>query len=304
MSPSLEARPFDRSLAAAIAELVARCTRGGMPPSWAADVLVNVITDPAAVRDLWRGTDRVGVGVSLDALETEGNAAELSLFCDPADDLEVVDALLDWGEARARWAGRDRVDVPHWPDSELPIEHLAARGYRVGHVMFDMKRPSTAPPGPSPRAALRDGWRWTPASARHARDYHETVRSAWRGLPGAFITSFPSFLRRLESYAEPPWLLLSDDPETPVAGFVRVERRADGTGELASIGRHPAYRGRGLGEHLMARGLARLEALGAGDVVLEVAASNAAGLALYRAFGFAVTREMNVYSRPLDRQPG
>ena len=87
--------------------------------------------------------------------------------------------------------------------------------------------------------------------------------------------------------------------EDDVAGFLRVSRRPDGDGVLESLGRHPDFRGLGLGEHLVARGLNWLAELGAGDSWLEVAADNHAGLALYRSFGFRVSGEMNVYRRPV-----
>ena len=59
----------------------------------------------------------------------------------------------------------------------------------------------------------------------------------------------------------------------------------------------------GLGEHLMARGLTRLEKLGAGVVTLEVVATNVNVLSLYRDFEFAVRRQFDVYSRPLKSRP-
>lgn len=293
---TLEARPFTPERADAIAEMASRCTAGAMEPGWVRHVLASVIAGPEAVRDLWRDGRRAAVGVSIDNAETEGNAAELSVFTEPAGDVELITALLEWGESRARAAGRDRVDVPDWSGVELPEQLLTDLGFGVGHVMFDMrKRPGVV--APEPRAPLPDGWRWVPATADLAADYHATARAAFAGLPGAFVSELEVFRERLASTGDPPQLLLAADGS--VAGFARVEVRADGVGLVGSIGRDPRHRGGGLGEHLMQRALENLEQKGCAGVVLEVAAVNDAGLALYRRFGFEVEREMSVYSKPV-----
>lgn len=291
-------RDFERGSIPDVAGFISRCTGGHLDSEWASHVLADIIAGPEAVRDLWRDGQRVGVAVCIDTCQTAGNAAELSVFC--SDD-EVVAALLAWGEARAATAGRDQIDVPDWPGTALPQAVLEDRGYRVGHVMYDMKRSTDAAPAPAPRSPLPEGWRWTRCGPDTIRAYHETARRAFAGVPSAFVSTFEVFRDRTAALELPPALLVSTDDDTPVAAWVRIERKASGAGALASLGRHPRYRGLGLGAHLVSRGLHRLAELGIVDIGLEVAATNATGIALYESYGFRTTGEMTVYSRPVHR---
>lgn len=271
-----------------------------MDSAWVRDVLSSVVTDARAVSDLWRDGERVGIGVSLDELETEGNAAELSIFSQPEGDEAVCTRLLSWAADRGQTAARDHLDVPDWCDAQRLRDLLERCGYHVGYKMFNMESPASGELRPKPRTALPNEWTWQVASRDHARGYYDTVSAAWRGLPGAFVTPFEHFCQRLDARDERAFLLLSNDSSQPVAGFARVRLRDGQRGEVAAIGRHPAYRGRGLGEHLLARALARLEELGANSFALEVAAANRTGLALYHNHGFEVVREMTVFRRSLS----
>jgi ribosomal protein S18 acetylase RimI-like enzyme len=290
----LMARPFTAAAIEELAAAIAAITGGALAEATARTVLGGVIAGPEAVLDLWRGGERVGVAVSIDTCDTQGDAASLNLFC-PGAEPRILDALLDWGEERARAAGRAHVDIPARPGTALAPGWLERRGYRVGYVMFDMHRPVAAGAWRQPRAALPPDWRWAEADAARAAAFHETVRLAFAEVPGAFVDDLAPFAARLLAADPRPALLLSEEGD--VAGFLRVSRRADGDGALESLGRHPRFRGLGLGEHLVARGLDWLADLGAGDTWLEVAADNRAGLALYRSFGFHVSGEMNVYRR-------
>jgi ribosomal protein S18 acetylase RimI-like enzyme len=295
MAPEqLVSRPFEAAAIEELAAAIAAITGGALGEATARTVLRGVIAGPEAVLDLWRGGERVGVAVSIDTCETQGDAAELNLFC-PGAEPPVLDALLDWGEERAREVGRAHVDIPERPGTALAPGWLERRGYRVGYVMFDMHRPVAAGVPREPATPLPPGWRWTEADTARTAAFHETVRLAFAELPGAFVDDLSSFAARFSSLEPKPALLLSEEGE--VAGFLRVSRRPDGDGVLESLGRHPGFRGLGLGEHLVARGLGWLADLGARDAWLEVAADNHLGLALYHSFGFRVSREMNVYRR-------
>ena len=292
MGSAFERRTFDGSQLDSIEAFVDELSNGEMASGWVAEVLGGVIGDRNAVCDLRREGDRVAVAISVDAFESEGNAAEVSMF---ANNERAFVALLDWAEQRVASAGRDHLDIPAWPGCKLPAELLATRGYRRSHVLYNMRRAPSAIA--QPRVSLPAGWRWSPAAPSDARGYYETTRAAFHGMPSAFIASFEQFQERLASFAPVPQLLLSSAGD--VAGFVRIAKNDDGSGVLDSLGRHPRHRGLGLGEHIVARGLGELAALGAADVHLEVSATNEAGLALYRQFGFVVTSEVATYRRRL-----
>lgn len=82
-----------------------------------------------------------------------------------------------------------------------------------------------------------------------------------------------------------------------VAGFMMGQLAAD-EGEILSIGVSPKWQRRGLGR-LLVEGLARaLKRAEARRMFLEVAADNAAALALYRVLGFSETgRRKGYYQR-------
>jgi ribosomal-protein-alanine N-acetyltransferase len=79
-----------------------------------------------------------------------------------------------------------------------------------------------------------------------------------------------------------------------VAGFVLARVAAD-EAEIITICVHPAARRRGLGRALLAFALARAAAAGAARLFIEVAADNAAALALYRAAGFEAAGRRRAY---------
>jgi len=68
-------------------------------------------------------------------------------------------------------------------------------------------------------------------------------------------------------------------------GFV-LARAAAGEAEILTLAVRPEARRQGLGAALMAGAMAAARARGAAAMFLEVAASNPAALALYRALGF------------------
>ncbi|MFZ5752197.1 MAG: ribosomal protein S18-alanine N-acetyltransferase [Pseudomonadota bacterium] len=85
-------------------------------------------------------------------------------------------------------------------------------------------------------------------------------------------------------------------------GFALARVAAD-EAELLTIAVRPEARGRGLGSALLRDVLAAAAARGAGRMVLEVAADNAAALALYRREGFAECgRRKGYYAAPDGRR--
>ena len=84
-----------------------------------------------------------------------------------------------------------------------------------------------------------------------------------------------------------------------IGGFILSSLAAD-EAEVLAIAVDPRYRGQGLGKMLMRRNLARAKAAGAAAMFLEVDKSNAAAIALYRAFGFQNVGERKGYYRRPD----
>jgi len=81
-------------------------------------------------------------------------------------------------------------------------------------------------------------------------------------------------------------------------GFILV-RQAAGEAEILTLAVAPAARRRGLGRALVNQALASLDHA---DLFLEVAADNAAAIALYEGAGFAaVGRRRGYYARPEGR---
>jgi ribosomal-protein-alanine N-acetyltransferase len=86
----------------------------------------------------------------------------------------------------------------------------------------------------------------------------------------------------------------------PGAGFV-LARAAGGEAEILTLAVAPAARRQGLGTALMGGALAGAASRGAEAMFLEVAAENAAALALYRGLGFAeVGRRRRYYADGAD----
>lgn len=83
------------------------------------------------------------------------------------------------------------------------------------------------------------------------------------------------------------------------AGFVIVQVAAD-QADLLTLGVVPGLRRRGHGRRLVEAALARAGAAGAAAMFLEVAEDNLAGLALYRASGFAEVGRREGYYRDPD----
>lgn len=85
-------------------------------------------------------------------------------------------------------------------------------------------------------------------------------------------------------------------------GFLLTRRAAD-EAEIITIATRPGARRRGIGRQLLSRHLADLSAHGVNHMFLEVAASNAAAIALYTATGFTeVGRRKAYYQRPEGRE--
>ncbi|HUX68283.1 MAG TPA: ribosomal protein S18-alanine N-acetyltransferase [Terriglobales bacterium] len=104
---------------------------------------------------------------------------------------------------------------------------------------------------------------------------------------------------RAQWQAIPPLrLLLAETPAHACAGYVVLQWAAD-QAELESLAVRPAFRRQGVGQALLAAGLAAARAAGVRQVFLELRESNAAALAFYQRHGFRSTgRRPGYYHSP------
>jgi [ribosomal protein S18]-alanine N-acetyltransferase len=97
---------------------------------------------------------------------------------------------------------------------------------------------------------------------------------------------FLATLRRLGGYRSPSKIV-------GYGGFWFI----DGETHISTIATHPDYRGKGLGEILLAGMLARAAALNAEYAILEVRVSNTPAITLYKKYGFTAVGKRKGYYR-------
>src|SRR5262245_6019456 len=130
-------------------------------------------------------------------------------------------------------------------------------------------------------------------SLRAARrgDERELARLAAAVLPEAW--SAEGFAATLGKESARARIAESDGG---LVGFALAQRAAD-QAEILTVAVAPAQQRRGLGRRLVEARLAELRAEGVARAQLEVRASNAAALALYRSLGFRESRRRPRYYR-------
>lgn len=207
---------------------------------------------------------------------------------------DALDALLARAEVLTRGGPRRVLDVPVDEGRGDWLPALAARGYAEAYALHTMVRP--AGPALPPRDPLPDGCAWEALALEAFDDYHRVSSAAFARVPGAMIPDREAALRALADAPARPEVLRQDGR---VVAFARTALREDGTGEIVALGRDPAWRGRGLGDHLLGRAMDRLVADGAARLELSVAARNASALRLYERHGFAVSSTVRVERRAL-----
>jgi len=135
-----------------------------------------------------------------------------------------------------------------------------------------------------------------------ARTVHAVVEEAFAEHWGWVPRSFEDWAAvRLGERLDPElWFLASDGPE--VAG-VLLGGVSDGIGWVETLGVRPAWRGRGIGEHLLRLSFAEFYRRGLPDVSLNVDAGNETGATrLYERVGMHVARVYDTYKK-LMRDP-
>jgi ribosomal protein S18 acetylase RimI-like enzyme len=121
---------------------------------------------------------------------------------------------------------------------------------------------------------------------------HAALAEMFRDDHSFTLSPLPLFRRSALSGASIFRVLLDGDE---IAALVQVAPHAV-THELRTVGRRPAYRGRGLGERVVCEGLRLLADNGARDVELSVEAPNEGALTLYRRFAFEIVDRTPVFA--------
>ncbi|HSJ25210.1 MAG TPA: ribosomal protein S18-alanine N-acetyltransferase [Longimicrobiales bacterium] len=107
-------------------------------------------------------------------------------------------------------------------------------------------------------------------------------------------STFRGLLRRRDAE------LIVAEADSAVVGYAVYWTVLDQS-ELGNVAVAPAWRGRGIGDMLVAEVVRRAGQAGVREVFLEVRPSNAAARRLYERFGFAqVGRRRNYYQSPVE----
>jgi mycothiol synthase len=214
----------------------------------------------------------------------------------------VGPSLLDLMERRAGEhaaqtpAGREVRIHNHVIGPDRPAHALLeARGYRLARhswrmdVKLEAEPVATKPPeGISVR-------RFRPEE--DARTVHAVVEEAFAEHWGWVPRSFEDWATvHLHERLDPDlWLLACDGPD--VAG-VLLGGVSEGIGWVETLGVRPAWRGRGIGEHLLRLSFAEFHRRGLPDVSLNVDAGNETGATrLYERVGMHMARVYDTYEK-------
>ena len=111
-------------------------------------------------------------------------------------------------------------------------------------------------------------------------------------VPGAYISDEDTFRELALGRQRQASLLLCGER---VAGFACFRDLGDQSGYVDMIGRHPDFRGHGLGPLLLTRAMRCLGEVGVQRFALDVTATNTDALALYQRHGFSTVLTVPAY---------
>ena len=139
--------------------------------------------------------------------------------------------------------------------------------------------------------------RCRPCSVAHYRDLYQRVGEKWHWRDRSLFSD-----EKLGAILENPdvhvWELRVG---AELAGYFELERQAGPVVEIVYFGLHPAFVGRGLGGHLLARAVEAAWGLGAGRVFLNTCTLDApAAMPNYLARGFRPFRTEEYVARLPD----
>lgn len=114
--------------------------------------------------------------------------------------------------------------------------------------------------------------------------------------------SYRDWERLLQQDGYETWILLR---EGSIAGYFELEKKPAAEYEIAYFGLLPGYTGRGLGNYLLSRAVARCRELGAQRITVNTCTLDHPGaLRNYIARGFRPVRTVTVSKELPDRPPG
>jgi len=247
---------------------------------------VFVVGDDDGTRAAAIVVDRIRNGADAAQLETLGVRAPI-----PAS--AYMRLVVEPALVFARSGERRALNVVLQPAPSLCDRAEAAlrdAGFAHRYDLFEMRRPESAP-APEALAPLPGGWSWAVLDLAHADQAHAALVEMFRDALATSIIPLADFRAAVASGVV-NWRVLLDGDR--VAGLVRTRQRG-ARGEIAILGRAPAYRGQGVGPRLLAEGLRVLREAGAGEIDLDVEVANESALALYRRFGFEVLSRTPVF---------
>lgn len=233
------------------------------------------------------------VGVVIDTCESRDDVANLVVLGgDPRLGDGDLHAMLGVAERIAGEGPRAFLEVELSAAQRDWERVLVARGYTASFVLEHRTRDVS----PCMEVGLPEGFRWEPVTSVTVAALHAVVGVAFAELPGAMFAPLDEFVAATLAGEPRAEVLLQDGV---VVGFVRVRAGVDGTAELGSLGLVPSVRGRGLGEAVVARGIAIARGLRPTAITLEVVATNARAARLYERLGFVRDGETPVWRAPL-----
>jgi ribosomal protein S18 acetylase RimI-like enzyme len=275
---------------AAVEAFVAAHALPGLPadPLW---ILAHLVADRSRV--IVAGAGRpLAVAALVEAGATASGAAELLLLAAAPGQPDIA-ASLALVAAAERLVAAAALEVPLVGGMAGAEPALLGRGYAPLFATFAM---SADPPFGAPVLPPPAGMAWCDLTAERVEAYDAAVRDAFSGAVGVRVPPIAALAAAALRHRLPIRLLRRGDE---VAGFVRIGLAPDGAGRIELLGRRAGHRGRGLGRCILGEGIERLRRAGATRIELEVVATNARALALYRAAGFVVTAETRTLAKRL-----
>jgi mycothiol synthase len=213
---------------------------------------------------------------------------------------ETVDAVLAWGEAEARSAGRTVMRTSVAAGSPL-CPMLEARGFRPIRFAFRMRIDIASPPPEPDWPEGIDVSTFRPGDERavHAADA-EAFEGHWEftALP---YEEFEHFLLRADDFDPTLWLLARDGEEIAGVSLCRPSAPGrPGIGWVSSLAVRRPWRRRGLGRALLLASFGAFWERGTRSVGLGVDGENTAGaVRLYEKAGMRVEYRFDQYEREL-----
>ena len=214
-------------------------------------------------------------------------------------------ALLAWAERVTHALTTDQissgasvilaVDVEAHNRTFAPL--LPRAGLELAVAEHEMRRPTTlTEQRPFPVELTLRPW-----SEDAAPLFHHAYAGAFRdrpGFPGWDEAHWRAAFAAGDGFRPDLSVVVLEGAEPAAFAVLWVE---EGTGWITQMGVRPAWRGKGLGEALLARALTAFAKEGIETAALEVATNNPAARALYERMGFAVLSGYESWRKTLSR---